>query len=128
MTKSRRILYLQTEDWAFLLHRLPMARAARDAGFEVHVATRIGERRNDIEAEGFIVHPIGWQRGSRALTGALKAVSEIRSVIKFVEPDVLHNVAIKPTLLGSVASLGIRRMAVSTTSPALALHFWQPRH
>jgi glycosyltransferase involved in cell wall biosynthesis len=28
----RRILYVVNEDWAFLLNRLPMARAARDAG------------------------------------------------------------------------------------------------
>ena len=123
MTKPKRILYLQTEDWAFLLHRLPMARAARDAGFEVHVATRIGERRGDIEAEGFIVHPIGWQRGSRALAGALKAVGEIRSVIKSVQPDVLHNVAIKPTLLGSVASAGIKRLAVVNNISGLGSAF-----
>ena len=35
---TRRILYVVNEDFAFLLNRLPMARAARDAGFEVHVA------------------------------------------------------------------------------------------
>jgi hypothetical protein len=37
----RRVLYIVNEDWAFLLNRLPMARAARDAGFEVHVATNL---------------------------------------------------------------------------------------
>ena len=36
-----RLLYVVTEDWAFLLHRLPMARAARAAGYEVHVATNV---------------------------------------------------------------------------------------
>ena len=48
-----RLLYVVTEDWYFLSHRLPMARAARAAGFEVHVATRIPEGRDAIEAEGF---------------------------------------------------------------------------
>ena len=38
-----RLLYVVTEDWAFLSHRLPMARAAREAGFEVHVATRVSD-------------------------------------------------------------------------------------
>ena len=32
-----RLLYVVSEDWYFLAHRLPMARAARDAGYEVHV-------------------------------------------------------------------------------------------
>ena len=36
-----RILYVVTEDWYFLSHRLPMARAAKEAGYEVHVATRL---------------------------------------------------------------------------------------
>ncbi len=37
-----RVLYVVTEDWYFLSHRLPMARAARAAGFEIHVATNVG--------------------------------------------------------------------------------------
>ena len=36
-----RLLYVVSEDWYFLSHRLPMARAARDSGYEVHVATRV---------------------------------------------------------------------------------------
>src|SRR6202035_5211130 len=48
-----RLLYVTAEDWAFLSHRLPMARAARDAGFDVHVATRVQNGRAAIEAEGF---------------------------------------------------------------------------
>ena len=59
-----RLLYVVTEDWAFLSHRLPMARAARDAGFEVHVATRVNAGAAAIAAEGFILHPIPFARGS----------------------------------------------------------------
>ncbi|HUK10594.1 MAG TPA: glycosyltransferase [Stellaceae bacterium] len=36
-----KLLFLVTEDWYFWSHRLPMARAARDAGFEVAAATRV---------------------------------------------------------------------------------------
>ena len=35
---ARKILYLVSEDWYFVSHRLPMARAAKRAGYEVHVA------------------------------------------------------------------------------------------
>src|SRR5262249_61988991 len=48
-----RVIYLVTEDWYFISHRLPMARAARNAGFEVHVATRVDRHGAAIEAEGF---------------------------------------------------------------------------
>ena len=52
----RRVLYVVSEDFAFLLNRLPMARAAREAGFEVHVATNVDKGAEEIEAEGFILH------------------------------------------------------------------------
>ena len=55
--RPRRLLYVANEDFAFLLGRLPMARAARRAGFEVHVATRVNKDGKAIEAEGFILHP-----------------------------------------------------------------------
>ena len=56
--QPRRLLYVANEDFAFLLNRLPMARAARAAGYEVHVATRVNKDAKAIEAEGFILHPI----------------------------------------------------------------------
>ena len=46
-----RILYVVTEDWYFLSHRLPMARAAKAAGYEVHIATRLKDGRAAIEKE-----------------------------------------------------------------------------
>jgi len=62
-----RLLYVVTEDWYFLSHRLPMARAARDAGFEVHVATRVADGAAAIEAEGFTLHPVPFVRGYTGL-------------------------------------------------------------
>src|SRR5277367_3764811 len=58
-----RLLYVVTEDWYFLSHRLPMARAARAAGFEVHVATNVGDDADAIEREGFTLHPVRFVRG-----------------------------------------------------------------
>jgi len=41
-----RLLFLVTEGWFFLSYRLDVARAARDAGYQVIVATRVGPRAN----------------------------------------------------------------------------------
>ncbi len=112
-SKRKRVLYLQTEDRAFLLHRLPMSRAARDAGFDVHVATRVGDRRTEIESEGFTLHHIDWARGSRSPFNLAQAAMQIRRVIHRVAPDILHNVAVKPTLAGSLASLGMKHKVVN---------------
>src|SRR5208283_2508789 len=60
---AARLLYVVTEDWYFLSHRLPMARAARAAGFEVHVAANDGGDAAEIEENGFIFHPVRFVRG-----------------------------------------------------------------
>ncbi len=59
-----KILYFVTEDWFFISHFLPMARAARDCGFQVAVATRVREGGERLAAEGFRVISTGSNRGS----------------------------------------------------------------
>ena len=55
---SPTILYLVTEDWYFCSHRLPVARAARDAGARIIVATRVADHGAAIEREGFALRPL----------------------------------------------------------------------
>lgn len=101
---KRTIVYLATEDWAFWQFRLPMARAARDAGFSVVVAARVGDHRALIEAEGFRVVPLTWRRRSFNPLEALFAVLEIARVYRRERPDLVHHVAMKPVLLGGLAA------------------------
>ena len=69
-----RLLYIVTEDWYFLSHRLPMARAAQQAGYEVHVATRLKDGAASILKEGFVPHALEWSRGSLSPLGSLSAL------------------------------------------------------
>jgi glycosyltransferase involved in cell wall biosynthesis len=104
---ARKILYLVSEDWYFISHRLPMARAAQRAGYEVHVATRVSDYADQIQQEGFVLHPIHWRRGSLNPVRLLAAVVETRRVYRSIGPDLVHHVAVVPTLIGSVAALGL---------------------
>ncbi|MCK6449821.1 MAG: glycosyltransferase family 4 protein [Alphaproteobacteria bacterium] len=101
-----KLIYLVTEDWYFLSHRLPMARAARAAGFEVVVATRVNRPgdRAAIEAEGFRVAPLDWRRGGRNPLGELKAVAAVVRLYRRERPDIVHHVAMKPVLEGGLAA------------------------
>ena len=110
----RRLLFLVTEDWYFLAHRLPMAHAAKAAGYEVHVATRLKDGKEAIEKEGFVPHALGWSRGSLSPRGNFSAVLDIRRLLRELQPDILHNVSLKPVLLGGTASLGLRGAVVNT--------------
>src|SRR5215469_7228342 len=92
-TAPPRLLYVVTEDWAFLSHRLPMARAARDAGFEVHVATRVSQGAAAIEAERFILHSIPFARGSLSPIAMISTISALRRLHREVRPALTHHVA-----------------------------------
>jgi len=104
---TSRAIYLVTEDWYFISHRLPMARAARDAGFEVHVATRVDRHGAAIEAEGFHLHPISWRRGSLDPRDLVRVVREVRRLYRNIKPDLAHHVALPATVVGSLAATGL---------------------
>jgi glycosyltransferase involved in cell wall biosynthesis len=102
----RRLLYVVNEDWAFLLNRLPMARAAQKAGFEVHVATRVDGGARAIEAEGFILHPIPFQRGGISPLSAIRAILALRQITARIKLDIAHHSGLQCCVYGSVAAFG----------------------
>jgi glycosyltransferase involved in cell wall biosynthesis len=104
---ASKILYLVSEDWYFISHRLPMARAAQEAGYEVHVATRVSEFGDKIAREGFVLHPVRWRRGSMNPIRLLAAVLETRRIYRQIQPELVHHVAVVPAVIGSLAALGL---------------------
>ena len=102
----RRLLYVANEDFAFLLNRLPMARAAREAGFEVHVATRVNKGAAAIEAEGFILHPIPFKRGELSPFAAIPTILALRRLEKKIKPQIVHHAGLQCCVYGSMAAFG----------------------
>src|SRR5260221_9997913 len=95
------ILYLVTEDWYFYLHRLPMARAARDAGARVVVATRVGDYGAAIEGEGFALRPLAWRRGSLSPLAELRNLAAIRRLYRRGRPGPVAHLSPQPQLFRS---------------------------
>lgn len=103
--KSRpRILFLVTEDWYFRLHWIGLARAARDAGFEVLLATRVQQHGLEISQQGIKLFPIGLHRRSMNPLREFLAVLELTRLYRSEKPDIVYQVAFKPILYGSVAA------------------------
>jgi hypothetical protein len=100
------LVYLVTEDWYFVSHRLPMALAAQRAGYQVHVATRVKAHRAEIEAHGFTLHPLDWQRGSTNPLNVISIVWQVRDLYRRLKPDIVHHVALQPSVIGSIAAAG----------------------
>lgn len=99
-----RLLFFVSEDWYFWSHRLPIARAARDAGFEVLVACRVDQHQERIEKEGFKLIHIGLKRKSKNIFKEIFSVLEIVRIYRRERPDIVHHVAVKPILYGSLAA------------------------
>jgi len=101
-----RLLYVVTEDWFFLSHRLPMARAAKAAGFEVHVAANVTDGAAAIAREGFNLHRVRFARGKLSPFATLATIRALRQLHRDLAPDLVHHVALQATIFGSLAALG----------------------
>jgi glycosyltransferase involved in cell wall biosynthesis len=99
-----KLIFLVTEDWYFWSHRLPVARAARDAGFDIIVAARVQEHGERIRAEGFGLCRLPWRRRGDGIFGAGRALAAITALYRRERPDIVHHVALKPVLFGGVAA------------------------
>lgn len=99
-----KILYIINEPWFFLSHRLPIALAAQEQGYAVHVATRDGAAVQEIISNGFVHHEISLSRNGSSIPSELNSLLAIWKLINNVKPDVLHLVTIKPVLYGGIAS------------------------
>ena len=90
-----------------MAHRVPMALAAQRAGYDVHVITHIDKHRAAIQALGFRVHAVDWRRGSIDPFAFLKSIRAVRRHYRAIAPDLIHHVALQPTIVGSLAASGL---------------------
>ena len=102
--KKLTILFLVTDDWFFLMHRKALALAAQAQGFKVLVATAPGPRVPDIEGLGFTHYPLKMRRASRNPVRELSSLLDLVSLYRRLQPDIVHQVSIKPIIYGSLAA------------------------
>jgi glycosyltransferase involved in cell wall biosynthesis len=101
---GRTLLFLVTEDFYFESHRLPLALAARDAGMRVVLVTRVGSRGDVLRGHGFEVLSIPFERGGLNPVRDLTLMWQIISIYRRLAPDIVHHVAMKPVIYGSIAA------------------------
>ena len=111
---SPKLLFLVTDDRYFMSHRLPMARAAVAAGFEVHVGTRVKNYGEAIRVEGFTVHDLPWEKLKRSPLDLIKDIWAIRRLYQSLKPDLVHHIALVPVMFGQIAATGLPIATVNT--------------
>jgi glycosyltransferase involved in cell wall biosynthesis len=107
-----KILFVVPDDWYFWSHRRPIASAALQNGYNVFVAARVDAFGEKIIEAGFRLIPLCLDRSSYSLFHELRTISELRNIYRREKPDIVHHIALKPILYGSMAALGNSRMQV----------------
>jgi glycosyltransferase involved in cell wall biosynthesis len=98
--KKPKLLFVVTEDWYFVSHRLLLAVAAREAGYDVAVATRARQHAETIRRAGIRVIPLEL---SRRVGNPLLELLRLLSLYRRERPDIVHHVALKPIFFGGLA-------------------------
>jgi len=107
-----KLLFFVTEDWYFVSHRLTLAVSAKAAGYEVAVLTRVRAHGGLIRDSGLRLIPFEIARtGLNPFREAWTLFRLIRLYRK-ERPDLLHHVALKPVLYGSIAARWAGRPAI----------------
>jgi glycosyltransferase involved in cell wall biosynthesis len=101
---GKTVLFLVSEDWYFWSHRLPFAKAARDAGARVVVAASMASFVDRIRDEGFEPVHIPFDRAGSNPLRDLRTLWLIARAYRAYRPDLVHHIALKPVLYGSLAA------------------------
>lgn len=96
-----KLLFVVTEDWYFVSHRLPLAVAAQAAGYDVVVATRSSQQADVIRNAGIRLIPFAL---SRRGGNPLREVFALWRLYRRERPDLIHHVALKPVMFGALAA------------------------
>jgi glycosyltransferase involved in cell wall biosynthesis len=99
-----RVVVVVNVDWFFLSHRVPVAEAARAAGYEVTVAAEDTGRAAEIRGLGFFYEALPLSRTGTAPVREAAALLSLVRLYRRLQPDLVHHVTVKPVLYGSLAA------------------------
>lgn len=105
MTRAHlRLLFFITEDWFFCSHFLDRAVAARAAGYEVTVLTRANGFADTIQRNDLRLLSLPINRRGLSPLGELRTLWKVVRAYRAVQPDLVHHIALKPILYGTLAA------------------------
>ena len=99
-----KILFFVTEDWYFCTHRLTLAIAAKQAGHEVVVLSRVKLHGDLIRSHGLTLEHLEFSRRDRNPFKEFFLLLRLAAIYRRLRPDLAHHVALKPVLYGSAAA------------------------
>jgi len=129
MTEAgRRLLFVVNADWFFVSHRLALARAMVQRGYEVHLASgwTSDEAQRTIESARVKFHPLAINRSGTSPRVEFEAMLALFRLYRVVRPDIVHHVTIKPVIYGGCLARVMRVPRVVAAIPGLGYSFSRP--
>ena len=110
--KQPRVLFVFTEDWAFLSLFLDRAVAAKDAGCEVGVVVHCTKYQQTIKDHGLQVFTHNISRSGTNPFREIPSILQMVRIFRSFKPTIIHLAALKPILIGSIATLFFRNSKI----------------
>ena len=87
---KKKILFIVTEDWYFISHRLKLAKYLIENGFEVSVCCRDTGKINVIKKNGIMHYSISVDRKSLSIIKFFKESIAIIKTVRIINPEIVH--------------------------------------
>jgi glycosyltransferase involved in cell wall biosynthesis len=124
MSSNRaRILFVAANDWYFYWHRFALAERVAAAGYDVDVATPPGRFCDAIAAGGMRHHAIQIDRQGLNPLNDIATIQRLAALYHNLKPTIVHHVAIKPIIYGTIAAKLTKVPAIVNAIPGTGYLF-----
>ena len=121
--KKLKLFILVSEDWSFLSHRLSLAQSAINTNFDVTVFTKVNKLEEKIKEKGINVINVNFVRTSKFPLIDILNIIKLVFIFRRERPDIVHNVALKTILIGSIAGLFVKNLTIINAYTGLGYVF-----
>ncbi|MBM3468822.1 MAG: glycosyltransferase family 4 protein [Alphaproteobacteria bacterium] len=110
--QSKKLVFLITELGYFCSHRINLALAAKKAGYDVSLITNCDQRPSLKHYEAHLrklkIYHVPFHRSRLNPLREIKTLWQIFQIYRKVKPDIVHQVALKPVLYGTLCARLLR--------------------
>lgn len=124
MSKNK-VLFIETVEDHLLSFHIPFMKYFQGKGYEVHVATKLGKRKGELEQYGIICHDMNFSRSVNPLI-ALSTLMQLLKLMRENKFSLVHVHTPMASFLGRLAA------KMTHTGPILytahGFHFYKAAH
>ncbi len=122
------IFFVVNVDWFFLSHRLPVALAALNEGYDVTIVSKDTGHKDEILSYGLEFIDIPFKRSGSSPFCELKCIYKLSVLYKKKKPNIIHHVTLKASLLGCIAAKIAKERNVINAISGFGYNFTEERN